>query len=112
MAMTVTTPAPAATLADDAVRAIVRTQYDGVAGLRIDSPPGAGKTGVVQRLAVQSLALLHERRMVVTQTNEQAFDLARRCCTEFPSLRFVLFLRKDLAAPADLHLLGNLAMVR
>lgn len=115
--MTLTTPTaaaptPAATLADDAVRAILRTQYEGVAGLRIDSPPGAGKTGVVQRLAVQSLAWLHERCMVVTQTNEQAFDLARRCCADFPRLRFVLFLRKDLAVPADLHLMSNLLMIR
>jgi hypothetical protein len=113
MAKTLATGGPSATaLADDAVRAILRTQYDGLAAVRIDSPPGAGKTGVVQRLAVQSLALLGERCMVVTQTNEQAFDLARRCCADFPKLRFVLFLRKDLAVPSDLPFLGNLMIVR
>ena len=49
--------------ADDLVRDVLRTQWQGVTAVRLDSPPGAGKTGVVERLAVQSLALLRERCM-------------------------------------------------
>src|SRR5438094_8976812 len=87
------TPAAAA---EASVRDVLRTQWDGVTALRLDSPPGAGKTGVVERLAVQSLALMGERCMVVTQTNEQAFDMARRLGRGFPRLAFFLLARRGL----------------
>src|SRR5947209_7547966 len=103
--------APAA-LADEAVRAVLQTQWDGAPAVRLDSPPGAGKTGIVERLAVQSLALLHERCMIATMTNEQAFDLARRLATGFPRLDFTLFVRDGLALPGDLASLGNLLIAR
>src|SRR5436309_7219751 len=93
-------PSPAA-LADEAVREILRTQWAGERAVRLDSPPGAGKTRVVEYLAAQSLARLRERCMVATQTNEQAFDLGRRLAQGFPSLPFTLFIRKDLVAPED-----------
>lgn len=99
-------------LADDAVRQVLQTQYDRVPAVRLDSPPGAGKTGVVERLAVQGMALLGERCMVVTQTNQQAFDLARRCSGGFPGLDFVLLVQKDLPVPDDLMALTNLSVVR
>ena len=47
-------------LADEAVRRVLQTQWDGEAAVRLDSPPGAGKTGIVERLAVQSLGILRE----------------------------------------------------
>lgn len=94
-------------LADEAVRTVLRTQWNGVTAVRLDSPPGAGKTGVVERLAAQSVALLHERCMVVTQTNEQAFDLARRMVRDFPKVPCVLFVTRSLALPADVA--GQLA---
>jgi trehalose/maltose hydrolase-like predicted phosphorylase len=64
MTTTLLTPAilkSPAELADNAVRRVLETQWDGVPAVRLDSPPGAGKTGIVERLAVQSLGLLHER---------------------------------------------------
>lgn len=103
--------APAA-LADEAVRAVLRTQWDGVPAVRLDSPPGAGKTGVVERLAVQSLGLLRERCMIATMTNEQAFDVARRLVAGYPRLPFTLFVRDDLAIPDDLPSLANLLVAR
>jgi hypothetical protein len=97
--------------ADDAVRRVLETQWAGEPAVRLDSPPGAGKTGVVERLAVQSLGLLHERSMVVTQTNEQGFDLARRLSGGFPRHRFYLLKRDDLMVPTDLERRTNLAVV-
>src|SRR5262245_20440148 len=79
------------TLAEQAVERVLQTQWDGLPAVRLDSPPGAGKTGVVERLAVQSLALLQERCMVATMTNEQAFDVARRLARHYPRLEFHLF---------------------
>jgi hypothetical protein len=99
-------------LADDAVRDVLQTQWDGLAALRLDSPPGAGKTGIAERLAVQSLALLRERCMIATMTNEQAFDIARRLARGYPRLLFSLFVRDDLALPDDLSRLPNLLVAR
>src|SRR5258708_37780267 len=98
-------------LADAAVHQVLETQYAGLPAVRLDSPPGAGKTGIVERLAVQSLALLRERCMIATQTNEQAFDLARRLSYGFPRLGFFLLKRKDLTLPPALRQAGNLAVV-
>lgn len=98
-------------LADAAARRVLQTQWTGEAAVRLDSPPGAGKTGIVERLAVQSLGLLRERCMVATQTNEQAFDLARRLATGFPRLSFYLLKRKDLTPPLNLQQARNLAIV-
>jgi hypothetical protein len=67
---------------------------------------------VVERLAVQSLTLLRERCMVVTQTNEQAFDLSRRLARGFPRLPFTLFVTERLAVADDLPLLANLRIAR
>jgi hypothetical protein len=111
MSATMTLPPSPQALADDAVRAILRTQYDGHTAVRLDSPPGAGKTGIVERLAVQSASLHGERCMVVTQTNQQAFDLARRLGRDFPRQRAALFVRRDLPLPEDLLALPNLAIV-
>src|ERR1044072_2665525 len=99
-------------IADEAVRSVLRTQYDGVSALRLDSPPGAGKTGVVERLAVQCMASFDERCMVVTETNEQAFDLSRRCATYFPKLPFTLMVRKTLRVPEGLEQIPNLNVAR
>ena len=106
------TPADSRTRADDAVRRVLLTQYEGAPAVRLDSPPGAGKTGVVERLAVQAMARLGERCMVVTQTNAQALDLARRLACGFPALPFVLLVRKGLAVPDDLASLANLTVAR
>ena len=110
--MTVSTPVltPAAR-ADAAVREILRSQWEGVPVLRLDSPPGAGKTGVVERLAVQALGLMEERCAIATQTNEQSFDVVRRLGRGYPRLRFWLFAREGLAVPSDVLGLPNVAVV-
>jgi hypothetical protein len=98
-------------LADVAVRQVLETQWAGLPAVRLDSPPGAGKTGIVERLAVQSLVLLRERCMIATQTNEQAFDLARRLAYGFRRQTFYLLKRKDLTVPPALTQAQNLAIV-
>ncbi len=87
------------------------TQWEKRPLVRLDSPPGAGKTFLVECLAAQSLELIRERCMVVTQTNEQAIDLARRLARGFPRLRFTLFLRKDMAVPKDIREVENVGVL-
>lgn len=106
------TSSAASAAADAAIERVLRTQWQGERAVRLDSPPGAGKTGVVERLAVQASAVLGERCMLVTQTNEQAFDLARRLARGFTRLPFTLLVKKDLAIPEDLQRVSNLQLIR
>lgn len=85
--------------ADAALDAVLASQWQGVPALVLRSPPGAGKTGVAQRVALQSAALLDERCMVVTQTNEQAFDLTRRLIGNSRGLPIYMFAKDGLNLP-------------
>ena len=96
-----TTDAEAA--ADAALDAVLDSQWQGVPALVLRSPPGAGKTGVAQRVALQSATYLQQRCMVVTQTNEQAYDLTRRLVTNRAGLPIYMFARKGLHLPDDLR---------
>lgn len=100
-----------AELADRALEAVLRTQWAGQRATVLRSPPGAGKTGVAERLALQSARLLHERCMLVTQTNEQAFDLARRLAANSGQFPIHLFVRQGLDLPADFAHLPSLTIV-
>lgn len=66
----------------------------------LKAPPGSGKTFVLIRAAV----LAGHRGMrvaIATQTNNQADDLCRRLCSEFPSTAVVRFHASD-HEPGDL----------
>lgn len=81
-----------------------------VRDLVVDSPPGAGKTGVVERLALIAAWERSEKVMIATQTNQQAFDIARRLAGSWtPPVH--LFHRAGLALPGDLLGLQNLHCV-
>lgn len=94
-------------LADVRVRDVLATQWAGTPAVVLKSPPGAGKTGVAERLSVQGLGLMHERVMIATQTNEQAFDLARRLCEGFPRLTFYMTTSEKLEIPTNVATLSN-----
>lgn len=98
--------------ADAALEQVLASQWQGAPAVVLRSPPGAGKTGVAQRVALQSACLLNQRCMVVTQTNEQAFDLTRRLARNARSLPIHLFAKADLSLPASVTSLPNLVVVR
>jgi hypothetical protein len=50
--------------------------------------------------------------MVVTQTNEQSFDVARRFAMRYPSLETTLIASNELAVPRSLEQIFNLRVVR
>jgi hypothetical protein len=89
--------------ANTALDAVLDSQWQGVPALVLRSPPGAGKTGVAQRVALQSATYLQQRCMVVTQTNEQAFDLTRRLAENARGMPIYMFAKKSLALPDDLR---------
>ncbi|WP_406729815.1 AAA domain-containing protein [Streptomyces sp. GD-15H] len=79
----VTDPGAAATRATDA---ILRDTLHGTArGVVVDSPPGAGKSTLVVRAALE-LAEVGRPLMVVAQTNAQVDDLVLRLAEKNPGL--------------------------
>src|SRR5436853_4579955 len=94
--------------ADNAVREILRFPYQGDRALVVQAPPGSGKTGLTERLAAQSVAIMQKRCMVATQTNEQALELVRRLTNRYSTLPTVLLHRKGLMIPKDLRKRSNL----
>jgi len=98
-------------LAEHALESILATQWDGEPAVILFSPPGAGKTGVAERLAVQSMSLLQERCMITTQTNEQAFDVARRTSEGYPRLPIHLLVSRSLSLPPHLPAIRNLRII-
>ena len=94
---------------DQTTNDILRTQWNGVPAVRVDSPPGAGKTGLVVRLIAQSFGLMGERVAAATQTNQQAQDLARRLCARYPTLPVILLHRTGQKPPSDLQQIANLS---
>ena len=63
-------------------------------GVVVDSPPGAGKSTLVVRAAVE-LASAGERLIIIAQTNEQVDDLIDRLATAAPQLRIGRLSRQD-----------------
>lgn len=98
--------------ANAALDAVLDSQWQGVSALVLRSPPGAGKTGVAQRVALQSATYLQQRCMVVTQTNEQAYDLTRRLVTNAAGLPIYMFARQGLNLPDDLRHEARLRIVQ
>lgn len=96
--------------ANQALDRVLDSQWRGVPALILRSPPGAGKTGVAQRVALQAAALLHQRSMIVTQTNEQAFDLTRRLLTNRAGFPIHMFAKRGINLPADLAGASNLVL--
>jgi AAA domain len=94
--------------ADETLERLLWLHWQRPPALCLDSPPGAGKTGAIERLALLSMAYLRERCMIATQTNRQAFELAERLARSRPSLPFVLLHRSGLEPPASLRGLKGL----
>lgn len=90
---------------------VLATQWVREPAVIVDSPPGAGKTGLAESLAAQGLGLLNERVMIATQTNEQAFDIARRICRSYPRLGFHMLTKESLVIPDNVAALSNLSII-
>ena len=106
--MTVATPSiddVALDVSRDVLRSVVER---GVPLTLVDSPPGAGKTWLVERTL--SLAAVQARMNVccVTPRAQQGFDLVRRLVDGFDLPRLQLLVSKDRTPPPDLVHLVNI----
>jgi hypothetical protein len=79
--------APPAVAAEQVITAVLADLRSGDhRGVVVDSPPGAGKSTLVVRAAVE-LAAADEPLIIVAQTNEQVDDLIDRLARKAPELR-------------------------
>ncbi len=97
--------------AEDTLASVLAMQWDRTPAMILDSPPGAGKTGVAVRIAGMSMAMMKERCVLITQTNAQAMDVTERLCTRYPTRTIHLFVRKGLELPSTLSSKHNLVVV-
>jgi hypothetical protein len=92
--------------ANKVVKAVVQDAvagWKGGARARItNAPAGAGKTGTVLKI-VGALRKEGARVGVITQTNEQAFDLLRRLAKEHPALTVSFMPSRTAEIPDDLE---------
>ncbi|SCG43481.1 AAA family ATPase [Micromonospora halophytica] len=85
--MRATLAVPPAVEAEQVITAVLADLRSGVhRGVVVDSPPGAGKSTLVVRAAVE-LAAAGEPLIIVAQTNEQVDDLIDRLARKAPELR-------------------------
>ena len=80
------------------IRRIVR---DGVPLLVVDSPPGAGKTWLVEQVVAVAACQAHARVCVATPRAEQAYDLLRRLLA-FRLPRLEAFMAGHRTLPSEL----------
>ncbi|MFD6417852.1 AAA family ATPase [Streptomyces sp. NPDC060194] len=78
-------PAPAEAAAEATARILDDTLHGTARGVVVDSPPGAGKSTLVVRAALE-LAAAGRPLMVVAQTNAQVDDLVQRLAAKDPDL--------------------------
>ncbi|MFG1997485.1 AAA family ATPase [Actinoplanes sp. NPDC048988] len=75
-------------------------------GVVVDSPPGAGKSTLVGRIAAE-IATGGETVVVVAQTNAQVDDLVAKIAARLPHLTVGRLSREGYLAPSSLLLLPN-----
>src|SRR5262249_58005322 len=75
----------------------------------VDSPPGAGKTALVVRVAIE-LATDGENCIIVAQTNNQVDDLTMRLARQDRGLLLGRLSASDYIAPAHLLALPNVTV--
>lgn len=61
----------------------------------VDSPPGAGKTGVVEHVSVQAVMRYGERVMIAAQTRSQCLDLATRISAKWLAPVYLLWPKSE-----------------
>lgn len=98
-------------LARQTLERVLATQWDQAPAVIVNSGPGAGKTGIVERVAALTIARLGQRCMIAAQTNQQAFDLARRIASHYTSFETHLLTKAGLTIPAHLTVLRGLRIV-
>jgi len=98
-------------LADDALREILKSQYDGEPLTITQAPPGAGKTGAIVDVAAQGALVLHQRNLIATPTYEQLRTIVARLATKYPRAPLTAWVPKDRVSDLGRELRGATRVV-
>jgi hypothetical protein len=77
----------------------------------VDSPPGAGKTRLLEDATGHVTLELNRRAMIACPSNDQANDAARRIAMAFPQLRVDRFIATSAEMPRLLRGVRNISVV-
>lgn len=80
--------------------------------LIVDSPPGAGKTALVETLVATGVLHVGLRVAVVAPRLEQTYSIARRLIANWQDMPIQMLLSERHQLPADLAATGRIAVVR
>lgn len=83
-------------------RIIERVLREGCPLLSVESPPGAGKTALVEALLVSAVGVAGLRAAVITPHAEQTYDLLRRLASHYAPLPLALLQSAQRELPPDL----------
>lgn len=97
--------------ADQAISDVLEAVWRGDPAIVVPSPPGAGKSGLVERVAVMAMVELSERVAVACQTGAQTMDLVCRMAANYPSQRFVLFPRRGWEPTPRIMAFSNIDVI-
>lgn len=88
-----------------------RTLRDGEPLVVVDSPPGAGKTYLIESVVAVAVQHLHLRVSVVAPRAEQTYDLVRRLIANFAPMPIQMLLAAGRSLPEDLIQSGGVRQV-
>ena len=77
----------------------------------VESPPGAGKTRLLEDATGHAALVLKRRVMIACPSNDQANDAARRIARAFPGLPVDRFMATGAERPELLRGVGNVAII-
>jgi hypothetical protein len=89
---------------DGAVEQIIEAVWRGDPAVIVPSPPGAGKSSTIERVAYAIAHLADRRVAVACNTNTQVVDLVSRTAAAYPDMRIVWLARNgtnESALPYD-----------
>jgi hypothetical protein len=77
----------------------------------VESPPGAGKTRLLEDATGHAALVLNRRVIIACPSNDQANDAARRIADAFPQLQIDRFMASGSTWPPILQGVGNVAVI-
>lgn len=97
--------------ADATCNAILNAVTNTTDDVVVDSPPGAGKTRLLEDATGHATLVLGRRVIIACTSNDQANDAARRLGQAFPQLSIDRFMASGSERPQHLHGVNNVAII-
>src|SRR5437588_4733898 len=97
--------------ADAVCNAVLSAVTDESEDVVVESPPGAGKTRLLEDATGHASLVLQRRVIIACPSIAQADDASRRIVISFPQLHVDRFMATDAEGPELLRELANVAVI-